>query len=646
MSIDNNIGSTPGGAYSGSRRSAGSTGDSGRASEAAKPSGDAGKARDVRQPSPDNTVNDVRKLPEGTRIDARIVSLTLADQQLQQTLQQRSQQAALLALRLQLTNQPMPGAAPREGATLTTTIRAGELSAALGGSSGSRSIPAATSSGEASTLQRLQKAVNAQPFLQLRVSGGRLELLSATALPASAQTHHDVTLQSQQQSLAKWMPLQADTRASLRALLDIALSAAPRTASASASASVPADAQPGSDPAALNVKLDKALAALTPPPVSQVRSQGFLQQHMQGSGQFMENRLATALAAATTSTQGDSPSRNEAPSGASTLRHFAMALKNALSSVNGDPGKSAGNALDARLQSGPPLHTGRQGDVSRPLETTPNTAPATPAPMSSLPPSDLKSAVIEALGLVLKLQTGGQPGSETRDGQLSAASGMAQPQTAAQLVRLLRAEILKTLDTPARLSGLTPDAQEQAAVSMLSRAALNSSKEDSDRDTGEILKHLARLLSRVQTNQLTSIQASHQADAELPGSQTLVLDLPFLHHQAEMVTVLMERYPTQGQHTGDTQEQRYGYRIVLDFNFDKNERITALKSHVRYTEGTVSAAFWTSSEHEAQIVASHLPHLRQELTRWGLTVGELSLQVGEAPPARQGVRKQILNERI
>ncbi|WP_416394681.1 flagellar hook-length control protein FliK [Allohahella sp. A8] len=636
MSIDNNIGSPPGGGYTSSRRNAGATGDAGRSTDAAKSSAETGGLRESKSVSASSTIDDVQRLPDGTRLEARVVSVTAADLQLQQSMQLRNQQAALLALRLQLTSQPLPGTAPREGAVLTTTITATQLAAALSDHSRSAGRTPTTAASDTSGLQGLKQAVSAQPFLQLRISGGRLELLSATALPTSADSRAAVTLQSQQQSLAKWMPLQADSRASLRAILDLAgTTASPASGAKSATAAEPVAT-------ALHAKLDKALGMLAPPPVSAVRTEGFLQKHMQTAGVFMENRLAATLSAASASPQESKPASTSA-SPANPFRNLASALKQAFA---GETGKTVTNTTDARMQTDALLTNARNSVASR-LPTTPSSSSPTAAgALPSLPPSDLKSAVIEALGLVLKLQAGNVAGADSRESQATAAGGPAAPQTAAQLIRVLRAEILKTLETPTRLASLSPDAQEQAAASMISRAARNISKDDSDRDTGEILKHLARLLARVQTNQLTSIQGSQQAEAELPGSQTLVLDLPFLHHQAEMVTVLMERYPGPGRQGDGPEEARYGYRIVLDFNFDKSERITSLKTHVRYTEGTVSAAFWTGSEKEAGIIATHLPQLRQELIRWGLTVGELSLQVGDAPPAREGVRKQILNERI
>ncbi|RMF13040.1 MAG: hypothetical protein D6758_13985 [Gammaproteobacteria bacterium] len=226
------------------------------------------------------------------------------------------------------------------------------------------------------------------------------------------------------------------------------------------------------------------------------------------------------------------------------------------------------------------------------------------------------------------------------------------PSTAADLKLL----VMETLVRASRSLQLPPNQLEmlfrhdfpQGADSLLAQItqALSASKKTSANrqpalDIGQWLHVLARLLTRVHVQQLNQLASqSNTPDPATP--QTLwVAELPWQHKgQADVLELQVARRDVEKGPRGTPATQ---WQVTLAFPWGDSG---TLHARILYCDAQVSAHFWAPDDILCQQVDRQSSLLEAGLTRWGLSVGEISAQVGEPPREQRGISRHYIDTRV
>jgi hypothetical protein len=165
-------------------------------------------------------------------------------------------------------------------------------------------------------------------------------------------------------------------------------------------------------------------------------------------------------------------------------------------------------------------------------------------------------------------------------------------------------------------------------------------RDSKNADTDGILKALMQMVSRLQVHQLNSNQQTLQQAGDTGQTQVWLTELPVQSNNLHTIQMRFER-ERQPEQVED-KRPRYRWTIVLAFNF---EDIGHFQTRMLYSDGTVSATLWAEQKQTLRLIHENLPHLRDGLKQWGLTVGGIEIRHGQPPVPKSPVQRQMIDER-
>lgn len=175
----------------------------------------------------------------------------------------------------------------------------------------------------------------------------------------------------------------------------------------------------------------------------------------------------------------------------------------------------------------------------------------------------------------------------------------------------------------------TQTAQPQAA-SNASLAMMNNPKMMAE----ELLQQVEGVLSRIQSQQLQSLQADQQ------GRQMWMMELPVKHK--ENIDLFDLRIQRDGKDK-EQSEQEQSWSMTLAFDL---EGLGPIRVQVGLIGEAITANFWAELPDTRRLFHEHIEHLRSRLNQSGLEVSELSCQCGVPPEPAEYLESRLLDERV
>lgn len=292
------------------------------------------------------------------------------------------------------------------------------------------------------------------------------------------------------------------------------------------------------------------------------------------------------------------------------------AQANAMQNRSGDPAAAFRQLLEAAIRQRPQA----AGEI--PSATQARITPAAPAldagqqrPPATAPDPvrNIKGAAL--LGLLEQLSSS----------SASAKKEPADAQWRELLERLSRElpQLLNPMDFPYQM---TPARKNREAAA----SALDN-----------LLKALAQIVTRTHFNQLNALQQSlPAAGTDNNALQVWLAEVPIAGKKLETVQTRIEKEAPR--ETRQESEHKIRWRIVLAFDF---EELGPLQARMNFQAGSVSASLWAEKPELLQTLNATLPTLREGLRKWGIEVGELSVNSGSPPVPKNPIQRQIIDER-
>ena len=250
------------------------------------------------------------------------------------------------------------------------------------------------------------------------------------------------------------------------------------------------------------------------------------------------------------------------------------------------------------------------------------------------PEQDLRAQLLR-LAYALRQQTN-LPASAaaTATTPLAAAAATVKttaPEVAAQLMREA-AHINNKQAFPSSNSApasRTQTPQPQAA-SNASLAMMNNPKMMAE----ELLQQVEGVLSRIQSQQLQSLQADQQ------GRQMWMMELPVKNEEnLDLFDLRVQRDGKEKEQ--DDQEQSWSMTLAFDL-----EGLGPIRVQVGLVGEAITANFWAELPDTRRLFHEHIEHLRSRLKQSGLDVSELSCQCGVPPEPAEYLESRLLDERV
>lgn len=244
------------------------------------------------------------------------------------------------------------------------------------------------------------------------------------------------------------------------------------------------------------------------------------------------------------------------------------------------------------------------------------------------PEQDVRSQLLrlaQVLRQLVNLPTPGERPAPTA-GTPPPAAATAAAQLAGQAAH---AEAKETIATPSPAPASRTQTAEPQAASNASLAALTDPK----RMAEELLQQVDGALSRMQSQQLQSLQTEQQ------GRHVWLMELPVRHEDG--VDLFDLRIQRDGQNK-EGREQSESWSMTLAFDL---EGLGAIRVKVSLHNEAITANFWAEQPETRRLFHEHIEYLRSRLNQSGLEVEELSCKCGIPPEPPVYRESHLLDER-
>lgn len=201
------------------------------------------------------------------------------------------------------------------------------------------------------------------------------------------------------------------------------------------------------------------------------------------------------------------------------------------------------------------------------------------------------------------------------------------PEVAAQLARAASGRDMEMTPSP-QMASRTQTAQPQP-TSTATLASLTDPRLMAE----ELLQQLDGALSRIQSQQLQSLQSDQQ------GRHVWLMELPVKHDDGVDLFDLRIHRDGQDQEQAE-HEQRWSMTLAFDL-----EGLGAIRVKVSLHGEAITANFWAELPETRRLFHEHIEHLRSRLSQSGLEVEELSCQCGLPPEPTVYLEPHLLDER-
>ncbi|MHB9797285.1 flagellar hook-length control protein FliK [Pseudomonas sp. MT3] len=234
-------------------------------------------------------------------------------------------------------------------------------------------------------------------------------------------------------------------------------------------------------------------------------------------------------------------------------------------------------------------------------------------------PQDLKGNLLRLIAQLLPAQNG------TAASVLGNLSGNALA-GASHLAQSLPAFVRNALGVIGQTGGRTPSPVGFPLPSRLARQL------EEDGDLESLLKLAAAAVARLQTHQLSSLSQNEV----LPDGtllNTWQMEIP-LRQQHNLVP-LQVRIQQEERQGSEREQPDTLWRVELAFDLDP---LGPLQAQATLAHGSIASQLWAERASTASLIDRELGTLRQRLNDAGLSVGELSCNLGKPP---QGTRTAV-----
>lgn len=241
-------------------------------------------------------------------------------------------------------------------------------------------------------------------------------------------------------------------------------------------------------------------------------------------------------------------------------------------------------------------------------------------------PQDLKANLLRLIAQLVPAQNG------TAASVLANLPGNALA-GANNLAQSLPAFVRNALGVLGQTGGRTP------AISFPLPSRLAHQLEE-DGDLESLLKLAAAAVSRLQTHQLSSLS---QNEVLPDGTQlnTWQMEIP-MRQQHQLVPLQVRIQQEERQASEREQARETLWRVELAFDLDP---LGPVQAQATLSQGSIASQLWAERSSTASLIERELSHLRQRLNDAGLTVGELSCNLGKPPQgARTAVEQRWVDE--
>lgn len=235
-------------------------------------------------------------------------------------------------------------------------------------------------------------------------------------------------------------------------------------------------------------------------------------------------------------------------------------------------------------------------------------------------PQDLKANLLRLIAQLVPAQNGGTAAllANLPGNALAGANNLAQS---------LPAFVRNALGVLGQTGGRT---QPPTSFPLPSRLAHQLEEEG---DLEALLKLAAAAVSRLQTHQLSSLSQNEV----LPDGtllNTWQVEIPMRQqHQLVPLQVRIQQEERQASEREQTRDSLW--RVELAFDLDP---LGPVQAQATLSQGSIASQLWAERSSTANLIERELNHLRQRLNDAGLTVGELSCNLGKPP---QGARTTV-----
>jgi len=167
---------------------------------------------------------------------------------------------------------------------------------------------------------------------------------------------------------------------------------------------------------------------------------------------------------------------------------------------------------------------------------------------------------------------------------------------------------------------------------------------DVELSTGQVLKLLAAMLNRIQFNQLNSLYQSQTGAAEPGIQQSWFFELPILldNHQAQVFNLRIDQKQNQNKTKSAQAQLENEWQIALAFDFPK---LGSIYIQANLKPPALTTKIWATQNHALKLIERETRHLRQQLDKLNLDIGDIDCMLGQPKMNRAKIVRNLVDTR-
>ena len=218
-----------------------------------------------------------------------------------------------------------------------------------------------------------------------------------------------------------------------------------------------------------------------------------------------------------------------------------------------------------------------------------------------------------------------QPGNKTDIKEtlillLSSVSKVAQKQ--------INISDIQTTPTPVVQNEIPSSPFNFPNLSLSSPIKNDKSVNESETNTGQLLKLLAGMLNRIQFNQLNSLYQNLNPQVEQQNIQSWFFELPLVEANGQLSTfnLRIDKEKSEQEDTTKEAEKDIQWKLVLSFDLPQ---LGPLYIQVNLVPPSISSIIWADRPETYALVKMETKHLESKLKSLGLEVGDIFCKQGQ-----------------